>query len=154
MPAKSTAEDDGHHHQGGRGVSSNSGGLNAGTPVAIASVPVNATAPDENARSNRPGCPTAWVVSETAARTPAGARGLAEDDDPEGPDGDHGEGTEDEQVGRDGEDVAGLAQAAQVGQGDEPERADPDPSRESEPGPGAETICSTADDVDTAAVRL
>ena len=30
-----------------------SGGLNAGTPVAIASVPVSATAPDANARRIR-----------------------------------------------------------------------------------------------------
>ncbi len=39
-----------------------SGGLNAGTPVAMASVPVRATAPDANARS-RSTTPTAWAVT-------------------------------------------------------------------------------------------
>ena len=60
-----------------------SGGLNAGTPVAIASVPVRATAPDENARS-RTRIPTAWVVScgrgdRLRRRMPR----LAQDHDPE-----------------------------------------------------------------------
>ena len=43
-----------------------SGGLKAGTPVAIASVPVRATAPDANARS-RMRTPTACVVPVTAS---------------------------------------------------------------------------------------
>ena len=87
-----------------------SGGLNAGTPVAIASVPVSATAPDENARSSTR-MPTAWVVSVAAAMASGGApacsprttirktpRPIIE------------EGADQEQVGRDREDVAGLAQ--------------------------------------------
>ena len=46
-----------------------SGGLKAGTPVAIASVPVSATAPDANARSSRktdsrrPSSPVACTTS-------------------------------------------------------------------------------------------
>ena len=43
-----------------------SGGLKAGTPVAIASVPVSATAPEAKAR-RRTMTPTAWVVWEAAA---------------------------------------------------------------------------------------
>ena len=54
------------------------------------------------------------------------AAALAEDDDPERPDRDHEQRREDEQVGRDGEDVAGLAQATQVADGDEADRAHPD----------------------------
>ena len=50
-----------------------SGGLKAGTPVAIASVPVRATAPDENARSSTR-IPTAWVVSWAAAIASSGIR--------------------------------------------------------------------------------
>ena len=43
-----------------------SGGLKAGTPVAIASVPVRATAPEAKAR-RRMRRPTAWVVWSSAA---------------------------------------------------------------------------------------
>ena len=39
-----------------------SGGLNAGTPVAMASVPVSATAPAANARSSRRAV-SGWTVS-------------------------------------------------------------------------------------------
>ena len=52
MPMNRIAEQGGHD---GRVVAAffASGGLNAGTPVAIASVPVRATAPAANARSSR-----------------------------------------------------------------------------------------------------
>ena len=48
-----------------------SGGLKAGTPVAIASVPVSATAPDANARS-RMRMPTAPARVAVAATTSGG----------------------------------------------------------------------------------
>ena len=59
-----------------------SGGLKAGTPVAIASVPVRATAPDENARS-RTRIPTAWVVSCDRGDRLLGDPRLAQHDDAE-----------------------------------------------------------------------
>ena len=70
-----------------------SGGWNAGTPVAIASVPVRATAPAANARSRRRTV-TAWKLSPTWLATAASSYGvaLAEDDDPERADGDHQQG--------------------------------------------------------------
>ena len=61
----------------------------------------------------------------------------------------------DEQVGRDGEDVAGLAQAAQVADRDQADRDDADDDPRSRASAGtAEVICSTADDVETATVRM
>ena len=70
------------------------------------------------------------------------------------PDDDHQQGAEQEEVGRDREDVAGLADAAQVRDRDQAdaEHTDLDPDRIQ--AGIAETICSTADDVETAAVRL
>ncbi|MFZ2546388.1 MAG: hypothetical protein WAX12_00225 [Candidatus Microthrix subdominans] len=49
-----------------------SGFLNAGTPLEIASTPVNATAPDENARSNRKGVsiPSVEPLSVNSASAP------------------------------------------------------------------------------------
>ena len=46
-----------------------SGGLNAGTPVAIASVPVSATAPEAKARSRIriPTLSTVWVIASTTS---------------------------------------------------------------------------------------
>ena len=92
-----------------------SGGLNAGTPLAIASTPVRATDPPAKARSSR---------SKQRQRLPFRARarvrgvptavGVAD----QGVDDAHGDGEqghEDEEVGGQGEDVAGLANAAQVG---------------------------------------
>ena len=92
----------------------------------MASVPVRATAPaakarkqeDDRQRLERPFGLLQDLVGVAAA--------LAQDDDPERPDGDHQQRREDEQVGRDREDVAGLAQAAQVADGDQADRADPD----------------------------
>ena len=61
-----------------------SGGLNAGTPVAIASVPVRATAPAANARS-RSSTLTVWAVFTTAAwASGGGGCAFAEHDDPVG----------------------------------------------------------------------
>ena len=51
---------------------------------------------------------------------------FAEDDDPEYPDDDHDQRRADEQVGRGREDRPGLAQAAQVGDRDEPDGDDAD----------------------------
>jgi hypothetical protein len=53
-------------------------------------------------------------------------RPFAQDDDAECPDGDHQQGRTDEQVGRDSEDVAGLAQPAEIAQGDHGQGGDPD----------------------------
>ena len=107
-----------------------SGGLNAGTPVAIASVPVRATAPAANARRSRR-TETAWTrLADLARRGPrVYARALAEDDDPERADRDHQQRRAEEQVGRDGEDVAGLAQAAEVADRDQGDRDDADDAR-------------------------
>ena len=53
-----------------------SGGLNAGTPVAIASVPVRATAPAANARRSSSTL-TAWAVFTTAAWASGGGGWLS-----------------------------------------------------------------------------
>ena len=103
-----------------------SGGLNAGTPLAIASVPVRATEPLANAFSSRK-MPMASVPAATASvwtmstAWPVTTRNV--------PMPTISQGEADEQVGRDGEDVAGLAQAAQVGRRDQDDRdhADLDP---------------------------
>ena len=101
-----------------------SGGLNAGTPLAIASTPVSATEPPAKARSSRkivsasaPGTGTwGW---DRRGRELAGHR--PEEAQPERPDGQRHE-----QVGRRREDVAGLAQAPQVADRDESDRSDAD----------------------------
>jgi hypothetical protein len=91
------------------------------------------------------GLTTGWRSSGHTSRPP-------EDDDPEGPDHDHDQRRPDEQVGRCGEDVARLAQAAQVRDGDQADRGDADQDPLVEQDRKAETICSTADDVETATV--
>ena len=74
-----------------------------------------------------------------------------EHDDPDAPMPIISERADHEQVRRDGEDVAGLAQAAQVGERDERDGADADERRGRRASAGnADTICSTADEVDTA----
>ncbi len=99
-----------------------SGGLKAGTPFAIASVPVSATEPLAKALSSRntprPSLPslTASGLRGRGAAAPVRMWNVADRDD--------GQGQADEQVRRDGEDVARLAQAAQVGDGDERDRQD------------------------------
>ena len=101
-----------------------SGGLNAGTPLAMASTPVSATEPPANALS-RSRIPSVSVPNGTAS----GSGGNWHDrpgHDAERPDGDDPEGQPDEQVGRDREDVPGLAQAAEVGDGDQPDRHERD----------------------------
>ena len=103
-----------------------SGGLNAGTPVAIASVPVRATAPAAKARRTRIAV-SGWIVPRhLVAQLRGVGAAFAEDEDPEDADRDHQQGRADEQVGRDGEDVASLAQAAEVAQRDQGQDADPD----------------------------
>ena len=101
-----------------------SGGLKAGTPLAIASTPVSATEPPAKALS-RSRMPTASVPNGTAS-----GRGAAVTTSPvrmrKKPMATIAQGQEHEQVGRDREDVAGLAQAAQVGDGDERDRDERD----------------------------
>ena len=97
-----------------------SGGLNAGTPLAIASTPVSATEPPANARRSRNSM-IAWAPRGTAS----GWCGNAVDGpghDPGQPDDHDQEGERDEQVGGDGEDVARFAQAAEVADRDQGDR--------------------------------
>ena len=105
-----------------------SGGLNAGTPLAIASVPVSATEPEAKARMMS-SSPSGWSGSRRARQRARWRRALAEDDDPEQPDRDHEQRRADEQVRRDGEDVARLAEPAEVAEGDEDDRGDADQRR-------------------------
>ena len=95
-----------------------SGGLNAGTPVAIASVPVRATAPAANERSTRSTSAT-LVRSATRSLERRIGSALTLDDDLPRAHADHQEGAPDEEIGRDREDVPGLAQASQVRDRDE-----------------------------------
>ena len=103
-----------------------SGGLNAGTPVAIASVPVRATAPGERAQQDQ----DRHVLRGLGGRgDDLGRRRRARvalEHDANEPHGDHQERRAEEQVGRDREDVAGLPQAAQVAEGDQADREDGD----------------------------
>ena len=90
-----------------------SGGLNAGTPLAIASTPVSATDPPAKAWRSRksPDGLGARAPGRTAerARLVGGAHERVGDAD-----GDGQQGHEQEQVRGQGEDVARLADAAQV----------------------------------------
>ena len=101
-----------------------SGGLNAGTPLAIASTPVRATEPPANAlsRTNRPRVSVA-VGRNTSVSTIGVTR---PGHDVEQPEADHQQGQPDEQVGRDREDVARLAEAAQVADRDQRDRDEGD----------------------------
>ena len=101
-----------------------SGGLNAGTPLAIASTPVSATLPPAKALS-RSSTPTALVPSGTAS----GSAAIGAASPPRirtAPIATIARARPDEQVGRDREDVAGLAQAAQVGDRDQRDRDEGD----------------------------
>ena len=100
-----------------------SGGLNAGTPLAMASTPVSATEPPANALSSSR-MPIASVPSGTASGR--GDRLGRAGGDLAAADGHDRQGQADEQVGRDGEDVPRLAQAAQVGHRDERDRHEGD----------------------------
>ena len=132
-----------------------SGGLKAGTPVAMASVPVSATAPDANARRSSRIADGAGRGRSLAATIVGRRTAFAEDEDPVHADADHEQRASHEQVGRDREDVARLAQAAQVADGDQGDRADADRGRRTGSSAGkAEMICSTADEVETATVRM
>ena len=90
-----------------------SGGLNAGTPLAIASTPVSATEPPANALQEQEDARAAR--SRTGTASGGGGSGSAVPVTMSGqPDGDDPQREPDEQVGRDREDVPGLAQAAEV----------------------------------------
>ena len=101
-----------------------SGGLNAGTPLAIASTPVSATEPPANAlRSSR--TPSVSVPNGTASGSggtgtavPLTIRTSADRHDRQR--------KADEQIGRHGEDVPRLAQPAEVGDRDEGDRDERD----------------------------
>ena len=101
-----------------------SGGLNAGTPLAIASTPVRATEPPANALSSSRTPSVSRAEGDRVGRS----RELVDrpGDDPERSDGDDAEREPDEQVRRDREDVPGLAQAAEVGDGDQRDRDERD----------------------------
>ena len=95
-----------------------SGGLNAGTPLDTASVPVRATEPDENARrmSSKPERLGRLGVRPGGRRLVGGHRPghEAEEAEPE-----HAEDRDQVDVRRDAEDEPALADAAQVDHGDE-----------------------------------
>ena len=103
-----------------------SGGWKAGTPVAMASVPVRATAPAAKARrrSRVPTCSGTLLPAVDDRRREV--RVFAADDDPERADRDHEERRPDEEVGRDREDVARLADAAEVADRDQRDGDDAD----------------------------
>ena len=101
-----------------------SGGLKAGTPLAMASTPVRATEPPANAlRSRKQGQRLGArdhrvrLGRQRCGRAPGDPR-EADRHDPQGERG--------EDVGRDREDVPGLAQAAQVADRDQPDRDERD----------------------------
>ena len=95
-------------------------------------------------------CPATWPASARAVASPPSPRTMIRN----APTAIISSAETDEQVGRDGEDVAGLAQAAQVADRDQADRADADERRVQSNSTGkADTICSTADDVETATVR-
>ena len=94
----------------------------AGTPLVIASTPVSAAQPDENARSSRnaaarPARP--WPSSGT--RVYCGARGRSErpGEVRKKPTSAHADDAEHERVDRHGEGLAGLADPAQVHRGEQ-----------------------------------
>ncbi len=102
-----------------------SGGLKAGTPLAIASVPVSATEPEAKAR----------MISSS----PSGSRGSGAPGSGEGgaacsprttirytPIAIIEEGRTDEEIRRDGEDVPGFPQPPKVAEGDQHDRGNPD----------------------------
>ena len=102
-----------------------SGGSKAGTPVAMASVPVSATAPEAKARAASSRMATLARSIDVSAML--GIRGaFAADDDLPRTEHDHQQGRAHEEVGGHGEDVAGLPHAAQVGQRDDGHHHDRD----------------------------
>ena len=133
-----------------------SGGLNAGTPVAIASVPVSATAPrgerpqqdqDRDVRGGLLGRRDHLGLGAGPVSPANRIRNV--------PDADHQERRAEEQVGRDREDVARLAEAAEVAERDQADRDDRAISTRTGSSAGiADASCSTADDVDTATVSM
>ena len=102
-----------------------SGGLKAGTPLAIASTPVRATEPAANARRMQDDAQRLRAEGHQLVGGRLGHGALA-GRDPDDPQADDHEGEPNEQVGRDGEDVARLAEAAQVGDRDEGDRRERD----------------------------
>ena len=90
-----------------------SGGLNAGTPLAIASVPVSATEPDGEGLEQQEDADVSGPTGRHPARPDLERRRRRRSVDE--PDRRRSTGRADEQVGRDREDVARLAQPAQVG---------------------------------------
>ncbi len=101
-----------------------SGGLNAGTPLAIASTPVSATEPPAKALSSRktvrtsvPGW-TAWGCGGMAWAVPVSDVRQADRDDPDR--------ERHEEIGREGEDQARLAEAAEVADRDQGDRYEGD----------------------------
>ncbi len=101
-----------------------SGGLNAGTPLEIASTPVTAAPPEANACRIRKR-PIAPVVSATSAGMGSGCRSPASD--LARPDAEEQEHHHDEEVGRDGEHPPGLPHPPQVAPGDDPDERDREP---------------------------
>ena len=147
IPMNSTASRIGHRWSASSPRSSASGGLNAGTPLAMASVPVSATEPagERRSRSRPDGLERRSAPSGSGL---GGGAALAEDHDPEQPIAIISSAEPDEQVGRDREDVARLAQPAQVAEGDQRDRRDADPDAGTVVRPRAwpRSSCSTADE--------
>ena len=136
-----------------------SGFLKAGTPSAMASMPVRATAPDEKPRSrrNRLSCPPASIPWNSSGDGRRDLRQVAQDVLPaQAVDDEQGE-ADDVGVGGDGEDEARLLQPPQVGDGDEQDEAEADapPGAAARPRKaGSETMAATPAEIDTATVRM
>ena len=154
-PDEQDGEEDGHDHERRRGVlrfgrleRGHAGGDRLGAGQRDGAGCEGAQQQEDADRTGR--------VCRGLRRPPGGgARVLAEDEDPVRPDGDHQQRAAEEEVRRDREDVAGLAQAAQVADRDERDAPRRRSRRDTAPSAGtAETICSTADEVETATVRL
>ena len=130
-----------------------SGGLKAGTPLATASTPVRATEPLAKARSSS-STVTAWSGVGSAWHGVDRLDPGALEDDAVGADADHEQCAAHEEVGGQGEDVARLAHAPQVAEGHDEMKRTPRGTVQASRSGSAEVIWATADDVETATVRM
>ena len=134
------------------------GGRNAGTPLAMASMPVSAVQPEEKARSAKKSSARPASAGVARLRLDASSSALSACGGSPKP---HRSSPVtiitstpgDEQVRRDGEGRAGLAHPAQVGRGEQRDQAERDaaPARGLRPG-NAEMMLSTPAETDTATV--
>ena len=103
---------------------------NAGTPLEIASTPVSAAQPDENARSSRNAVAMPAIASWSGSGMSCELCTLGQAQAPrhclDDADDAHPHDAEDERIHRDGEGLAGLANPAQVHRREEDDETDGD----------------------------